>query len=146
MAKTKGSALMRPVKISTKLAAIIGKGPMPRTEVVKKIWKYIKNKELQHPKNARCIMLDAKLKTIFKPSKSIVKFGKQTVKCPAGTLFMIDMTKQLSKQIESAKVKVNPSRYEEDEYDDEDYEVASNPEDEDEDEDEYDDEDEDEDF
>ena len=130
MAK-KGSALKRPVKISTKLEGVIGRGPMARADVVKKIWNYIKKKNLQHPKNARCIMLDAKLKTILKPSKSVIKFGKQTVKCPAGTIFMTDMTKQLNKHIESKSVKVNPSKassydYDEEEYDNE-YDYASNP-------------------
>jgi len=127
----KGSALKRPVKISTKLEGVIGRGPMARADVVKKIWNYIKKKNLQHPKNARCIILDAKLKTILKPSKSVIKFGKQTVKCPAGTIFMTDMTKQLNKHIESKSVKVNPSKassydYDEEEYDDE-YDYASNP-------------------
>lgn len=140
MAKKKGSAFMRPVKISTKLAAIIGKGPMPRPLITKKLWAYIKKHRLQHPENARCIILDAKLKTILKPSKKTVKIGTQTVKCPAGTVVMTDMTKQLSDQIESKTVKVNPSRYEEEDYDDE-YEVVSNPYD-DEDEDEYEEEDE----
>lgn len=125
MAKKKGSAFMRPVKISTKLAAIIGKGPMPRPLITKKIWAYIKKHRLQHPENARCIILDAKLKTIFKPSKKTVKIGTQTVKCPAGTVIMTDMTKQLSDQIESKTVKVNPSRYEEEDSDDE-YVVRSN--------------------
>jgi chromatin remodeling complex protein RSC6 len=129
----KGSALKRPVKISTKLEGVIGRGPMARADVVKKIWNYIKKKNLQHPKNARCIMLDAKLKTILKPSKSVIKFGKQTVKCPAGTIFMTDMTKQLNKHIESKSVKVNPSKassydYDDEEYDDE-YDYASNPDD-----------------
>jgi chromatin remodeling complex protein RSC6 len=140
----KGSALKRPVKISTKLEGVIGRGPMARADVVKKIWNYIKKKNLQHPKNARCIILDAKLKTILKPSKSVIKFGKQTVKCPAGTIFMTDMTKQLNKHIESKSVKVNPSKassydYDDEDYDD-DYDYASNPQDE------YDDEDEDDDY
>jgi chromatin remodeling complex protein RSC6 len=146
MVKKKGAAFMKPVKISTKLAAIIGKGPMPRPLITKKIWAYIKKHRLQHPENARCIILDAKLKTILKPSKKSVKIGTQTVKCPAGTVVMTDMTRQLSEQIESKTVKVNPSRYEEEEeedYDDE-YVVRSNSyyEDEDEEEeDDYDDED-----
>jgi len=115
MSKKKGSALKKPVKISTALAAVIGKGPMPRTDVTKKIWAYIKKKKLQVPGNARFIKLDATLKTILKPSKT-AKMGSKTLKVPAGSIFMMDMTKQLNKHIASANVKVNPSsRYEEEE-------------------------------
>lgn len=59
------AALSKPLKVSDELAEVIGKGPMPRTEVVKKLWDYIKKHNLQNPKNKRNIMADAKLKVIF---------------------------------------------------------------------------------
>ena len=148
----RGAALAKPTKISTKLAGVIGKGPMPRTDVMKKIWAYIKKRKLQHPKYGRCVQLDAKLATVLKPTKGMMEVtvkGKKTkIKIPAGCVYMFDMAKQLNKHIESAKVKVNPSAssrgYDEDEDEDEDYEIHSNPdydnedEEEEEDEDEYD--------
>lgn len=140
----KGSALSKPVKISTKLAGVIGKGPMPRTHVTKKIWAYIKKNKLQHKDYGVLIKLDSKLKTILKPSKKFKKKGKM-VNAPAGYVWMMDMTKQLNKHIESSKVKVNPSGYDYDYDEDEDeYDTYENPEydddedDEDEDEDDYD--------
>ncbi|MBF5051013.1 Uncharacterized protein CLAVI_000640 [Candidatus Clavichlamydia salmonicola] len=63
--KKKNSAFMHPVEISTDLAAIVGDGPMPRTEVVKKIWAYIKAHNCQDPINKRNIVPDAKLAKVF---------------------------------------------------------------------------------
>jgi chromatin remodeling complex protein RSC6 len=65
-AKKVNSALSKPLEVSAELAAVIGKGPMPRTEVVKKLWAYIKKNNLQNPKNKRNILADAKLEPIFK--------------------------------------------------------------------------------
>jgi hypothetical protein len=53
---------MKPMKISEELAVVVGKGPMPRSEVVKKLWVYIKKNNLQDPKNKRNINADAALK------------------------------------------------------------------------------------
>ena len=52
MAKA-NSAFMKPMKISEDLAAVVGKGPMPRSQVVKKLWVYIKKNDLQDKKNRR---------------------------------------------------------------------------------------------
>lgn len=60
-----GSAFMKPVKPSAALAAVVGDKPMPRTEVTKKLWAYIKKNKLQDPKQRRVIVADAKLKPIF---------------------------------------------------------------------------------
>ena len=57
---------MKPMKISPALAAVIGDKPMPRTEVTKKVWEYIKANNLQDAANKRNINADAKLKEIFK--------------------------------------------------------------------------------
>ena len=55
------SALMRSVQVSDALAEIVGKGPMPRTEVTKKLWDYIKKNKLQDSKERRQINPDQKL-------------------------------------------------------------------------------------
>jgi upstream activation factor subunit UAF30 len=59
------AAFMKPMTISPSLAAVIGTSPMPRTEVTKKVWEYIKKHNLQDPANKRNINADAKLKIIF---------------------------------------------------------------------------------
>jgi chromatin remodeling complex protein RSC6 len=53
------------MQLSADLEAVVGKGPMPRSEVVKQIWVYIKKHDLQNPKNKRNIMADDKLKKVF---------------------------------------------------------------------------------
>lgn len=68
MAK-KQSRFMQPMQISDELAAVVGRGPMPRTEVTKKIWAYIKKNNLQDKKNRRDIVADDKLKVLFKKPK-----------------------------------------------------------------------------
>jgi chromatin remodeling complex protein RSC6 len=59
------AALSKPLSLSPELEAVIGKGPMPRTEVVKQLWVYIKKNNLQNPQNKRNILADAKLKLVF---------------------------------------------------------------------------------
>jgi upstream activation factor subunit UAF30 len=76
-------AFMRPLTPSTTLAAVVGANPLPRTEVVKKLWAYIKKNNLQDSKNRRNINADDKLKPIF---------GKNTVS-------MFEMTKLVSKHL-----------------------------------------------
>ena len=58
-------AFMKPMNPSAQLAAIIGDKPMPRTEVTKKLWDYIKSNKLQDPSKKTMINADAKLKPIF---------------------------------------------------------------------------------
>ena len=74
MAKKVNAALMKPMNLSADLADIIGKGPYPRGEVVKKIWDYIKSKDLQNPKNKRNIFADEKLAKIFGGKKEVTMF------------------------------------------------------------------------
>ncbi len=59
------AALTKPMQLSADLEAVVGKGPMPRSEVVKQIWVYIKKHDLQNPKNKRNILADDKLKKVF---------------------------------------------------------------------------------
>ncbi len=78
------SAFMKPMTISPELAVVVGAGPMPRSEVVKALWVYIKKNDLQDPKNKRNINADAALKAVFG--------GKAVVN-------MFEMTKLVSKHL-----------------------------------------------
>ncbi|MEZ4873551.1 MAG: SWIB/MDM2 domain-containing protein [Bdellovibrionales bacterium] len=85
-AKTKrkpNAAFMKPLTPSSALAAVVGSKPLPRTQVVKKLWQYIKKNNLQDAKNRRNINADAKLRPVF---------GK-------GTVSMFEMTKIVSKHL-----------------------------------------------
>jgi chromatin remodeling complex protein RSC6 len=64
-ARKPNAAFMAPLTPSATLGEVVGSKPMPRTEVVKKIWDYIKKNNLQDAKNRRMINADAKLKPIF---------------------------------------------------------------------------------
>ncbi len=75
---------MKPLNVSPELAAVVGAGPLPRSEVVKKLWVYIKGKNLQDPTNKRNINADANLQKVFG--------GKKTVN-------MFEMTKLVSKHL-----------------------------------------------
>ncbi len=75
---------MKPLNVSADLEAVVGKGPMPRSEVVKALWAYIKKNNLQDPKNKRNINSDANLKKVFG--------GKDVVN-------MFEMTKLVSKHL-----------------------------------------------
>jgi chromatin remodeling complex protein RSC6 len=84
-AKRKANAsFMKPLEVSPELAAVVGKGPMARSEVVKKLWAYIKKHNLQDEKNKRNINADDALKKVFG--------GKKTVN-------MFEMTKLVSKHL-----------------------------------------------
>jgi chromatin remodeling complex protein RSC6 len=80
MAKKKGkkrkanAAFMKPMSPSATLAAVIGSGNMPRTEVTKKIWGYIKRHGLQDKKNRRMINADDKLKPVFGGKSQVSMF------------------------------------------------------------------------
>lgn len=69
MVRKANPALLKPMHLSGDLEAVIGKGPMSRGEVVKKLWDYIKKHDLQNPKNKRNILADDKLKPIFGKSE-----------------------------------------------------------------------------
>lgn len=73
MAKA-NSAFMKPMTVSPELAEVVGKGPMPRSEVVKEIWVYIKKHDLQNPKNKRNIIADDKLKPVFGGKSEVTMF------------------------------------------------------------------------
>ena len=77
------SKFMAPVTPSDALAAVVGDKPLPRTEVTKKLWAYIKKNGLQDKKNKRCINADDKLRPIFKKDQ----------------VTMFEMTKLVSKHL-----------------------------------------------
>jgi upstream activation factor subunit UAF30 len=68
------AAFMKPMQPSASLSAVIGGNPMPRTEVTKKIWGYIKKHGLQDSKNKRNINADDKLKDVFGGKKQVSMF------------------------------------------------------------------------
>lgn len=59
------AAFMKPVQPDEQLAAVVGNDPMPRTEITKKMWDYIKKNDLQDPQNRRQINADDKLRPVF---------------------------------------------------------------------------------
>ena len=78
------AAFMKPVTPDAKLALVVGSAPLPRTEMTKKLWAYIKKNGLQDKKNRRMINADDALKAVFN--------GKAQVS-------MFDMTKLVSKHV-----------------------------------------------
>ena len=69
------AAFMKPVKPDDKLAAVVGASPMPRTELTKKLWAYIKKHGLQDKKNRRMINADAALKAVFNGKTQVNMFA-----------------------------------------------------------------------
>jgi chromatin remodeling complex protein RSC6 len=70
-------ALMKPLQPSKELAAVVGSDPLPRPEVVSKVWDYIKRNNLQNPSNKREIKADDKLRAVFgKDSVSMFEMNK----------------------------------------------------------------------
>lgn len=72
--KKANSAFMKPLNIREPLAAIVGDQPLPRTEVVKKVWAYIKEHNLQDKNNKRQINADDKLRAVFDNKDSVNMF------------------------------------------------------------------------
>ena len=68
------AAFMAPLTLSPQLADVVGAKPLPRTEVIKKIWDYIKKNKLQDSVNKRMINADAKLKVLFAGKGQISMF------------------------------------------------------------------------
>ena len=83
-ARKPNAAFMAPVTPSATLADVVGTKPIPRTEVTKRLWAYIKKNKLQDQKNKRMIKADATLKAVFG--------GKATVN-------MFEMTKLVNKHL-----------------------------------------------
>ncbi|MBP6597941.1 MAG: DNA topoisomerase III [Giesbergeria sp.] len=74
--RTPNAAFMKALTPSAALAAVVGAAPLPRTEVISKLWVYIKAENLQEPTNKRMINADAKLKKVFdKPQVSMFEMA-----------------------------------------------------------------------
>ena len=82
--RTPNAAFMKPMQPSAALGAVVGNNGMPRTEITKKLWGYIKRNNLQDPKERRMIVADDKLKPVFG--------GK-------GRVSMFEMTKLVNKHL-----------------------------------------------
>jgi chromatin remodeling complex protein RSC6 len=82
--RTPSAAFMRPVQPDSQLSAVVGSSPLPRTELTKKLWAYIKRNGLQDSKNRRAINADDKLRPVFN--------GRSQVS-------MFDMTKLVNKHV-----------------------------------------------
>jgi len=65
----KTNALQQPLQPSEELAAVVGSGPLPRGQVVRKMWEYIRSHSLQNPANRREILADDKLRRVFGKDK-----------------------------------------------------------------------------
>lgn len=89
----KNSAFMRPVNITDDLAKIVGHGPLPRTEITKKVWDYIKKHKLQDQKNKRMINPDNELGKVI---------GTQQID-------MFKMTSKISKHIKEPELSATKS-------------------------------------
>lgn len=72
--RTPSAAFMKPMTPSAQLSAVVGSAPLPRTEVTKKLWGYIKRKGLQDTKNRRMINADDNLRPVFGGSKQVSMF------------------------------------------------------------------------
>ena len=72
--RTPNAAFMNAMTPSAVLAAVVGSTPLPRTEVTKKVWEYIKKLDLQNPQNRRMIDADEKLKAVFGGKKQVSMF------------------------------------------------------------------------
>src|SRR3569833_2938876 len=73
-ARKPNAAFMKPTTPSSTLAAVVGANPLPRTEVTKKVWDYIKKNKLQDEANKRNIIADEKLKAVFGGKKQVSMF------------------------------------------------------------------------
>lgn len=73
-ARKANPALLKPMNLTPELEAVTGKGPMPRSQVVKKMWEYIKKHDLQNPTNKRNILADEKLLPVFGGKKEVTMF------------------------------------------------------------------------
>lgn len=74
MARKPNPAFMKPMNVDDELAKVVGSGPMPRTEVIKKLWVYIKKHGLQDHKNKRMINADGNLKAVFGGKGQVTMF------------------------------------------------------------------------
>jgi upstream activation factor subunit UAF30 len=73
-AQEQTSAFLKPLQPSPELATIVGSAPLPRPDVVSKVWEYIKKHKLQNPQNKREIMANEKLQAVFGGKNKVSMF------------------------------------------------------------------------
>ncbi|HEU4631135.1 MAG TPA: SWIB/MDM2 domain-containing protein [Gemmatimonadaceae bacterium] len=73
-ARTPNAAFMKPMRPDSQLAAVVGSQPMPRSEITKRVWDYIKKNNLQDQQNKRNINADDKLRPVFGGKKTVTMF------------------------------------------------------------------------
>ena len=98
----KGSGIMKDMKCSEELQAVVKEKKMSRGKVVQKLWKYIKRHDLQDPDNKRVVKCDKKLAAIFKKviaKKRKIKMRGNVIKVPAGSIFMTEIGGGLKKHL-----------------------------------------------
>ena len=83
------NALSKPVQPDAALATVVGKDPLPRTELTKKLWEYIRKHELQDPKEKRNIRADENLLAVF-DGKKVVSMGEQAPSLKQAGLCVLD--------------------------------------------------------
>jgi chromatin remodeling complex protein RSC6 len=86
-ARKPNAAFMKPMQPDAELAAVVGNKAMPRTEITKKLWAYIKKNDLQDPKQRRMINADENLRPVFNGKKQVSMF---------------DMTKLVNKHLKDS--------------------------------------------
>ena len=74
MPRKANPALLKPMNLSADLEAVVGKGPLPRSQVVKKLWEYIHEHNLQNPENKRNILPDETLKKVLDGKDEVTMF------------------------------------------------------------------------
>jgi len=82
MVRKANPALLKPLDLSPELEAVVGPGPLPRSQVVKKLWEYIKKHDLQNPANKRNILADDKLKVLFGGKGEVTMFEMTKIVSP----------------------------------------------------------------
>src|SRR5277367_4599176 len=96
-AATPKNALSKPVQPDAALAAVVGKDPLPRTELTKRLWEYVRKHELQDPKDKRSIRADENLLAVFNGKKAVSMFEmKERSNARPGVLLPLSINERTS--------------------------------------------------
>ena len=103
---------MKPIKLSAELEAVVGKGPLPRPQIVKKMWAYIKKEGLQDTKTKTNINLDETMKKALKSAESVISMFKMNALLKNGFVGESQKSKTAKKRTAKRAVKGSCSSYE----------------------------------
>ena len=113
--RSPNAAFMKPLKPSAELAAVVGADPLPRTQVISKLWEYIKKHDLQDPANRRMINADDKLKEVFDKPQVIARDATSHGPSQAAVSDEVDVASQspgsalhLMRNAALAHLRINP--------------------------------------